>query len=60
MPDSRETIQRMNTYELPEVLAYRVDGASPAFASWIAKATERPKKKRSGRKPSPGRRAAAS
>jgi periplasmic divalent cation tolerance protein len=41
----RETIQKMNTYELPEVLAYRVDEASPAFAAWIEKATE-PKKKR--------------
>jgi len=41
----RETIQKMNTYELPEVLAYRVDEASPAFAAWIEKATG-PKKKR--------------
>src|SRR5262250_2889745 len=55
----RETIQKMNTYELPEVLAYRVDGSSPAFASWIAKATERPKKKLRGKKPAPRRRAAA-
>ena len=55
----RETIQKMNTYELPEVLAYRVDGASPAFASWIAKATERPRKKRSGKKPAARSRAAA-
>jgi periplasmic divalent cation tolerance protein len=37
----RDTILKMNTYELPEVLAYRVDGASPAFASWITKATEK-------------------
>jgi periplasmic divalent cation tolerance protein len=42
----RETIQKLNTYELPEVLAYRVDEASPGFASWIAKATERKKKAR--------------
>src|SRR5215813_5724200 len=28
----RETIQRVNTYELPEVLGYKVDQASPAFA----------------------------
>jgi periplasmic divalent cation tolerance protein len=46
----RETIQRMNTYELPEVLAYRVDDSSPAFASWISKATERPKKQPRGKK----------
>ncbi len=46
----RETIQRMNTYELPEVLAYRVDDSSPAFASWIEKATERPKKHPRGKK----------
>src|SRR6266540_4284430 len=46
----RETIQKMNTYELPEVLAYRVDDSSPAFAAWIAKATERPKKHPRGKK----------
>jgi periplasmic divalent cation tolerance protein len=46
----RETIQKMNTYELPEVLAYRVDDASPAFASWIEKATERQKKHPRGKK----------
>ena len=40
----REAIQKLNTYELPEVLAYRVDEASPAFASWIAKTTDREKK----------------
>jgi hypothetical protein len=40
----RETIQKLNTYELPEVLAYRVDEASPGFAAWIGKATERKKK----------------
>ena len=55
----RETIQKMNTYELPEVLAYRVHGASPAFASWIAKATERPKKRPRAKKPAPRRAAAA-
>jgi periplasmic divalent cation tolerance protein len=53
----RETIQKMNTYELPEVLAYRVDGASPAFAAWIAKATEHPKKKARAKK-APRRQAA--
>ena len=42
----RETIQKMNTYELPEVLAYRVDDSSPGFSAWIAKATERPRKKK--------------
>lgn len=36
----REAILKLNTYELPEVLAYRVDDASPAFASWIEKTTE--------------------
>ena len=44
----RETIQKINTYELPEVLAYRVDDASPGFADWIQKATE-PAKRRIGR-----------
>jgi len=43
-----ETIQKINTYELPEVLAYRVDEASPGFADWIQKATE-PAKRRIGR-----------
>jgi len=41
----RETIQKVNTYELPEVLAYRVDESSPAFAQWIIKMTERPKRR---------------
>jgi periplasmic divalent cation tolerance protein len=36
----RETIQRVNTYELPEILGYRVDLASPGFAAWIEKMTE--------------------
>jgi periplasmic divalent cation tolerance protein len=54
----RETIQKMNTYELPEVLAYRVDDSSPAFAAWIKKATERPKKQGHGKK-TPGRKRAA-
>src|SRR5512132_1959846 len=40
-----ETIQKINTYELPEILAYRVDEASPAFADWIGRTTERPKRK---------------
>jgi periplasmic divalent cation tolerance protein len=39
------TIQKINTYELPEILAYRVDEASPAFEDWISRTTERPKKK---------------
>ena len=47
----RETIQKMNTYELPEVLAYRVDDSSTAFASWIRKATDRPRKKPREKKP---------
>jgi len=41
----RETIQKVNTYELPEVLAYRVDYASDGFGNWIARMTERPKKR---------------
>lgn len=40
-----DTIQKINTYELPEILAYRVDEASPAFEDWISRTTERPKKK---------------
>jgi len=39
----RETIHRVNTYELPEVLAYRVDWASPGFATWIEKMTVGPR-----------------
>jgi len=54
----RETIQKMNTYELPEVLAYRVDDSSPAFAAWIKKATDRPKRQVRGKK-TPGRKRAA-
>lgn len=46
----REVIQKLNTYELPEVLAYRVDQASPAFASWIGKTTERAKRPSRARK----------
>jgi periplasmic divalent cation tolerance protein len=41
----RETIQKINTYELPEVMAYRVDEASPAFADWINRTTEHSKKR---------------
>jgi len=57
----RDTIQRVNTYELPEVLAYRVDEASPAFARWIGQATGRPKKRQTKLKavPDKRRRAAA-
>ena len=54
----RETIQKMNTYELPEVLAYRVDQSSPAFAAWIRKATERPRKAARVRKAAPRKRKA--
>src|SRR5262249_715496 len=61
----RATIQTMNTYELPEVLAYRGDDPPPGFASWIRKAPERTKKKagvkRAGAKrAAPKKRAAAS
>lgn len=55
----RDTIQRINTYELPEVLAYRVDEASPAFARWILQMTERPKRRLTRLKAVPKRRAAA-
>jgi periplasmic divalent cation tolerance protein len=41
---ARDTIQRVNTYELPEVLGYRVDHASPGFAAWIEKMTASPKR----------------
>jgi periplasmic divalent cation tolerance protein len=40
----RETIHRVNTYELPEVLGYRVDWASPGFTEWIEKMTKSPKR----------------
>jgi periplasmic divalent cation tolerance protein len=42
----RETIQRVNTYELPEVLGYRVDMASPGFETWIDKMTAAPLRKK--------------
>ena len=38
-PGVRDTIHQLNTYELPEVLGYRVDMASPGFANWIEKMT---------------------
>lgn len=41
----QETIQKVNTYELPEVLAYRVDQASDLFGDWIARMTEPPKRR---------------
>jgi periplasmic divalent cation tolerance protein len=41
----RETIQKVNTYELPEVLGYSVDWASPGFSSWIEKMTASRKRK---------------
>jgi periplasmic divalent cation tolerance protein len=44
-PRVRDTIQKLNTYELPEVLAYRVDEASPAFSEWISRTTEPRKRK---------------
>lgn len=48
----RETIHKVNTYELPEVLAYKVDWASPGFASWIEQMTlvRRPAARASARK----------
>jgi len=41
----RKTIQKLNTYELPEVLAYRVDDSTDAFGDWITRMTDRPKKR---------------
>jgi periplasmic divalent cation tolerance protein len=60
----RETIHRVNTYELPEVLGYFVDSASPGFMSWIEKMTNAPGRKgaravkaaKSGKKKTPARR----
>ncbi len=46
----RETIQKVNTYELPEVLGYSVDWASPGFASWIEKMTTKKPKVSAGKK----------
>jgi periplasmic divalent cation tolerance protein len=54
----RETIQKVNTYELPEILAYRVDDASDGFGDWIVRMTERPKKRISAAR-AKGRRPAA-
>ncbi len=56
----RQTIQEVNTYELPEVLAYRVDEASDGFASWIAKTTMHAKRKPSVRRKASSRTVAAS
>jgi periplasmic divalent cation tolerance protein len=56
----KQTIQEINTYELPEVLAYRVDDSSDAFASWIAKTTMHAKRKPALRRKTSSRRAAAS
>jgi periplasmic divalent cation tolerance protein len=46
-----ETIQKVNTYELPEVLAYRVDHSSDGFGDWISRMTERPKKRAAAARP---------
>ena len=53
----RDTIQRVNTYELPEVLGYRVDNASPGFAQWIEKMTAAPKLAVKRKKPARRRKA---
>ena len=45
----RETIHKVNTYELPEVLGYRVDMASPGFLSWIEKMTASTRRKVKGK-----------
>ncbi len=41
----RETIHRVNTYELPEVLGYKVDWASKGFADWIERMTAAPRRR---------------
>jgi periplasmic divalent cation tolerance protein len=58
----RETIHKVNTYELPEVLAYKVDWASPGFASWIEQMTlvRRPAALSASRKRGVARKGAAS
>jgi CutA1 divalent ion tolerance protein len=55
----RETIHKVNTYELPEVMGYRVDWASPGFSSWIDKMTSVPQRKvvKAVKKPAPARKA---
>jgi len=61
-PHVRDTIHKINTYELPEVLAYRVDESSPAFSDWIVRTTEHPKRKprkKSAPSPAPAKRRAA-
>ena len=55
----RETIQRVNTYELPEILGYRVDHSSQAFAAWIEKMTESRMRKVAGKRRSAAPRAKA-
>jgi len=52
----KETIQKVNTYELPEILAYRVDQASDHFGAWISRMTERPKKRTAASSRARGRR----
>jgi len=58
----RETIHKVNTYELPEVMGYRVDWASPGFSSWIDQMTTRrsgSRKLRAVERPAPKKRARA-
>ena len=55
----RQTIQEINTYELPEILAYRVDEASDGFASWIAKTTLHARKAPGARKKAAARKKTA-
>ena len=54
----RETIHKVNTYELPEVLGYRVDWASRGFADWIEKMTTAPRKAAAAKKPAAKRKPA--
>lgn len=55
----KETIQKVNTYELPEILAYRVDQASGPFGEWIERMTERPKRRIGPSARAKGRRSAS-
>ncbi len=55
----RDTILKINTYELPEVLAYRVDDSSRAFADWIMKTTQQTKTRAPASKAASRRRRAA-
>jgi periplasmic divalent cation tolerance protein len=50
-PAVAETIRRLNSYELPEILAFDVRDADEKFRAWVASTTEKPRPRR--RKASP-------